>query len=74
MGLRRRPLGGYDRGKMAHRLSGGGAPHHEPDAPRLPNRGCLPGRAVWRLEFFADCPDNPQPDAGIQGIERFQAD
>ena len=73
MGLRRRPLGGYDRGKMAHRLSGAGAPHHGADAPRLPNKACLPGRAVWRLEFFAGYVDKAPPDAEIQGIERFQA-
>ena len=39
----------------------------------LPLRECLPGRAVWCLEFFAGCTDNAPPDAGIQGIERFQA-
>ena len=73
MGLWRRPLSGYDRSKMAHRLSGAGAPHHGPDAPRLPNRACLTGRAVWRLEFFAGSADKAPPDAAIQGIERFQA-
>ena len=35
MGLRRRALGGYDRGKMAHRLSGAGTAHHGADILHL---------------------------------------
>ena len=56
---------------MGPGAKGEGTAHHGADAPRLPNRECLPGHAVWRLELFAGCADNAPPDAGIQGIERF---